>query len=218
MSNRRRTRRSPAPGRGSFLPLAALAFSLAGSDATGPEPEIPLDTPFTFTQVEGTLAGVHLYAASADGSTLLAVGMFGTILRSTDGGATWSAVASGTTVFLEGVWVDGETAVAVGESGTVLRSMDGGASWRTLPAGTIDAAMDLRALAGHGVTLVAGGYHGTPFQPGPLRPVVLQSVDGGAVWTAQEFPSHRQIDAAWIPDDRSVIVVGEGGWILRGTR
>src|SRR5215467_9921904 len=69
-------------------------------------------------------------AATPDPSTMVAVGYGGTILRTTDGGATWTPQFSGTTNILYGVsFVDANTGTAVGGNGTILRTTDGGATW-----------------------------------------------------------------------------------------
>ncbi len=55
----------------------------------------------------------------------------GTILRTTDGGETWTFQASRTGNHLFGVsFVDANTGTAVGDLGIVLRTMDGGETWR----------------------------------------------------------------------------------------
>src|SRR3981081_2461988 len=59
--------------------------------------------------------------AILDKSTIVAVGGFGTILRTSDGGATWVRQPSGTTRLLRGVsLVDEKTGTSVGEFGTLL--------------------------------------------------------------------------------------------------
>src|SRR5215469_5663383 len=75
--------------------------------------------------------GNPLHAVSVlDSGTVTAVGDFGTILRTTDGGASWAAQTSGTTNVLLGLsFVDVNTGWAVGEAGTILQTTDGGASW-----------------------------------------------------------------------------------------
>jgi photosystem II stability/assembly factor-like uncharacterized protein len=61
-----------------------------------------------------------------DANTGTAVGWEGTILRTTDGGATWTAQESCTTNLLYGVsFTDANTGTAVGQFGTILRT-DGG--------------------------------------------------------------------------------------------
>src|SRR5262245_36536149 len=63
--------------------------------------------------------GNDLWAASApDANTIIAVGDLGTIVRSTDGGATWTASFGATTATLLALsFVDAYTGTAVGGSG-----------------------------------------------------------------------------------------------------
>ena len=67
------------------------------------------------------------------------VGEAGTILKTTDLGATWAPLTSGTTTTLHGVYLfDPNEGVAVGEQGLILRTTDGGAIWRTVASGVKD--------------------------------------------------------------------------------
>jgi photosystem II stability/assembly factor-like uncharacterized protein len=64
------------------------------------------------------------YALAGTGPTLVAVGNYGRIHHSTDGGATWSLLASGTGSWLHGVWlVSGRNAIVVGAGGLILRGI-----------------------------------------------------------------------------------------------
>src|SRR6266851_3341498 len=65
----------------------------------------------------------------SSGKSLAVVGTYGTILHTTDGGASWSLQKNGT----EGLWSvtfpNAQTGWAVGPNGTILHTTDGGASW-----------------------------------------------------------------------------------------
>jgi photosystem II stability/assembly factor-like uncharacterized protein len=62
-----------------------------------------------------------------DANTGTAVGQGGTIVRTADGGATWTAQNSGTTKYLFRVsFTDANNGTAVGIEGTILRTTDGG--------------------------------------------------------------------------------------------
>src|SRR6516225_2172886 len=80
----------------------------------------------------------YLFGVSfTDANTGTAVGFGGTILRTTDGGASWTRQSSGTTETLLGVsFTDANTGTAVGSGGTILRTTDGGASWTRQSSGT----------------------------------------------------------------------------------
>jgi photosystem II stability/assembly factor-like uncharacterized protein len=74
----------------------------------------------------------------------ISVGEGGSIMRTTDGGKTWSVVVSGTTANLFGVSTpNGINAIAVGSGGTALVSVDGGGSW---DAQLIETNLDLFAV------------------------------------------------------------------------
>ncbi len=97
--------------------------------------------------------GNHLRAvAVADSQTATAVGDYGTIVRTSDGGATWTLMG-GTSEDLRGVsFVDANTGTAVGGSRTlppftpavtatgvgdsILHTTDAGANWRPQFSGT----------------------------------------------------------------------------------
>jgi photosystem II stability/assembly factor-like uncharacterized protein len=63
----------------------------------------------------------------------IAVGAAGTLIRTIDGGQTWTAPASGTTDDLRTVaWLDDQTLLA-GGGHSLLKSTDGGATWQSFP-------------------------------------------------------------------------------------
>jgi photosystem II stability/assembly factor-like uncharacterized protein len=83
-----------------------------------------------------TLTGLHF----ADALNGWVVGYDGTILRSTDGGLTWSpqpAPNPGSPGFLDAVYfTDATTGWAVGGEGTILNTSNGGAAWATEAVGS----------------------------------------------------------------------------------
>src|SRR5262249_1317752 len=75
--------------------------------------------------------GNNLRGASfTDANTGTVVGEYGTIVRTTDGGNSWTIQASGTTQTLWDVsFIDANNGTAVGEGGTILGTTDGGDHW-----------------------------------------------------------------------------------------
>ena len=75
--------------------------------------------------------GNYLLGVSfVDANIGTAVGDAGTILRTPDGGATWTRQTSGTINALLGVsFVDANIGTAVGWHGTILRTTNGGVTW-----------------------------------------------------------------------------------------
>src|SRR5215211_3461476 len=82
--------------------------------------------------------GNNLRGASfVDANTGTVVGEYGTIVRTTDGGNSWTIQASGTTQTLWAVsFTDANNGTAVGEGGTIVGTTDGGAHWASQPSGT----------------------------------------------------------------------------------
>jgi photosystem II stability/assembly factor-like uncharacterized protein len=68
-----------------------------------------------------------LAVSFVDANIGTAVGDSGTILRTSDGGDSWTLQSSGTHAALLGVsFVDANTGTAVGSGGTILRTVTGG--------------------------------------------------------------------------------------------
>jgi len=112
------------------------------------------------------LNSAHLLGSGAG----FIVGEAGTILKTTDLGATWAPLTSGTTTTLHGVYLfDDDQGVAVGEQGLILRTTDGGAMWQTVASGVKDS---LGSVSFSGVNGICGGDSQT----------ILYSTDSGASW------------------------------------
>ena len=105
-----------------------------------------------------------------DSGIAFVVGDAGTILKSTDAGATWAPLLSGTTNILHAVYFfDANQGVAVGDQGLILRTTDGGAMWQSVASGVEDA---LRSVFFSGANGISGGDSQT----------ILYSTDSGASW------------------------------------
>src|SRR5580658_487807 len=95
------------------------------------------DSGWTFQNSVPTGNALHGIAALENASrhrdrteSMIAVGDAGTIVRTTDGGATWVQISSGTNAALTGVsFADGSTGIAVGSAGAILRTTDAGLTW-----------------------------------------------------------------------------------------
>lgn len=134
------------------------------------------------------------------------VGRHGTILRTTDGGDSWSQVDSGTADGLDAV--DFPTAgvgYATGEEGRLVKSVDGGAHWTSLSTGV---GRDLRALSFVSAKLGwAVGIDGA----------VLRTKNGGASWTKQPSGVTKALAGVDFVDPSHGWAVGDRGTILRTT-
>jgi photosystem II stability/assembly factor-like uncharacterized protein len=98
----------------------------------------------------------------ASTTTGVAVGGLGApfrILRTIDGGVTWTPVSAGTAEILTGVRFDSPTdGLVVGYNAKILHTTDGGLTWAAEVSG---ASSSLNSVSFAGTTAIAVGYGGT---------------------------------------------------------
>jgi len=146
-----------------------------------------------------------------------AVGKFGLIFLTQDGGKTWQRRPSGTDKTLSAVsFADHEHGFIVGSGGTILATSDGGASWRPQFSGTKDQLLGVYAASPTQV-YVAGAF-GT----------MLSTADRGQSWTKHALPWDKLIErivkesgeiepnlnAVYFSSPENGWVVGEFGLVL----
>ena len=172
--------------------------------AVNPDKEFGLGT------TDGTVAdhyGIHeradLFSVAARGQQVAAVGYFGTVLVSNDGGQSWDAPATGTDEPLYAVaFGQGDELWAAGRAGVLLLSRDAGRSWLRRPTPFERHVFGL--YAGAPETLLAVGDFG----------LQLSTQDGGAHWTC--IPRAQDVILGRIaPAAGDAVVVGEFGTIER---
>ncbi|MEZ0203546.1 YCF48-related protein [Ideonella sp.] len=138
-----------------------------------------------------------------------AVGNVGTILATTDGGASWQPQASGSSQNLTSVNfnADGTRGWAVGEGGTILATTNGGAYWKPQASGS---PQNLTS-----VSFSADGTHGWAVGEGGT---ILATTDGGASWKPQaNSSSQRLTSVSFSADGAKGWAVGSGSTILATT-
>ncbi len=142
---------------------------------------------------------------SPDGNTLVVVGEAGHIARSTDGGATWTDVATPLADDLSWVaFADSATGWAAGPGGVVLRTSDGGLTWARQPLSTTPAITYLAAFSPDEALLSADRLYRTS--------------NGGATWIALPNPTRATVedfapgsaDVVWASAG-NVLVTTDGG-------
>jgi phosphatidylinositol-3-phosphatase len=122
-------------------------------------------------------------------STCFAVGDAGTIVATTNSGATWAPQPTGTAADLTGIACPSSSAcVAVGNGGTILRTGDGGATWSKPSSGTVRQLNAVTCPTGD--RCYAAGTAGT----------ILTSADGGGSWNAQSSGTDSTLFAISCPD------------------
>src|SRR5229473_3190982 len=122
--------------------------------------------------------GNYLLGVSfVDANIGTAVGYAGTILRTTDGGATWKRQTSPTPQDLHSVsFADANIGTAVGSVGyvgpqtAIIRTTNGGATWKRQRSGTTQFLNSVSFVDAKTGTIVGSG-------------TILRTTDGGATWT-----------------------------------
>ena len=162
--------------------------------------------------------------AAGDGKRLWAVGSDmwfsgaekGSVLESDDGGKTWRTTRSDSKPALSSICgtSDGKRLWAAGRAGAILESDDGGATWTVRAAPT---TADLYSIfcAGDGKHLWAVGGQG--FDPGGEKDLgaIVESVDGGASWTARSSGAPGILHSIFgTSDGQRLWAVGEVGTML----
>jgi len=133
-----------------------------------------------------------------------AVGNYGTIIRTTDGGITWLLQTSETTSDLNDVsFTDPNNGTVVGDEGTILGTSNGGTTWTAQISGTIH---DLNGVSFTDVNVgTAVGTNGT----------ILRTTNGGATWSSQTSGTTHDLNDVSFTDANTGTVVGDEATILR---
>lgn len=164
-----------------------------------------IDAGVTWTR-QSTVTSASLFAAATPTASLtLLGGTAETIVRSTDGGATFTQRNGATVRPLEAADadpVDGRKVLAVGEGGLVRRTSDGGSSWS---AATSISAQNL--------TDVAFGAPGVAWAVGSAG-AIYRTSDGGATWAAQASGITTRLTSVAAASSSVAWAVGVGGTIL----
>jgi len=159
-----------------------------------------------YAQPSSTTNSLHGVFFLPDGRNGWAVGDAGTIVHTSNAGASWGAQVSATSFSLRSVWfTSAQVGYAVGFGGTVMKTQNAGANWTRLS--TLAASENLNdvcfADAQHGWAAGANG-------------VIARTADAGASWT-KSFPTANELQSVSFSDTSNGWAVGQGGVIV-GTR
>jgi photosystem II stability/assembly factor-like uncharacterized protein len=109
-----------------------------------------------------------------DATTGYVAGRGGAILKTSDGGTTWSILTSGTLKDLYSLcFTDVNTGYVVGDSGLILKTINGGADWNPESSGTFHRLHDL-FFTNPNTGYICG-------ESG----LILKTINGGNTWTSQ---------------------------------
>ena len=159
-----------------------------------------------YTQASSTTNSLWGVFFLPDGRNGWAVGDAGTIVHTTDAGASWASQVSSTSFSLRSVWfTSSQVGYAAGFGGTVMRTQNGGQSWSRIS--TLAASENFNHIcfadSQHGWVVGANG-------------VIARTGDAGATWT-KSFPTANLLQGVSFSDTTNGWAVGQGGVIV-GTR
>ena len=141
-----------------------------------------------------------------DGENGFAVGHWGAIIHTSNGGSNWNTQISGTTEALNDVCtINTNRAFIVGDDGIILQTADGGLHWYIQPSGTTEDLFAVSFTDENRGTVV--GAHGT----------IMHTIDGGVNWIAQNCGTTNRLNEVSFSHAETGTVVGEHGSIYRTT-
>ena len=151
----------------------------------------------------------NLYGVKAVGaSEAWAVGNFGSIYYTKDGGKHWEFRESGTRVPLFGIdFADADHGWIVGKSATVLATTDGGKTWKTQKTAIPDDKHLFNVKAVDARTAWVIGDWGA----------IAVTRDGGATWQDKSLDEDVVLYGLTFPDAQHGYISGEFGTVLSTT-
>lgn len=166
--------------------LVCVFFFTSGINA-----QIPFTSQTTNTTT--SLKGISF----ADTTMGYACGDGGVILKTINGGTTWTALTSGTSNNLWDIKVvpntGGQKIITVGDNNTVRKSVNGGTSWTALSIPWASGSFVFGVQCLDSVNyFVCGGIVGT------FNGAVLKTTNGGASWTSTNVPGSFFLDKVFM--------------------
>ncbi|GAB4332954.1 MAG: hypothetical protein OHK0038_08900 [Flammeovirgaceae bacterium] len=141
----------------------------------------------------------------ADVNNVWAVGDFGTIIHTTDGGNTWNIQTSGTTNRLNSLAVISSTeAIAIGNNGTILRTTDG-INWSSISLGATTNLQDIYAFSSSAWIIVGDGGK------------IYKTTNTGTSFNTITSPTSSHLLGIHFPDATNGYIVGVSGVALKST-
>lgn len=134
-----------------------------------------------------------------------AVGKFGTLLKTVDGGASWEERNTHTGRELESVFFINENrGWAVGKTGTLIKTESGGDDWSSIELGTTEWLKSVFFVDDSTGWAVGG------------RGTILKTSDSGTSWMPQEAGTTRRLESVYFIDSLvGWVTASSGGIVLK---
>ncbi|MFB6258788.1 MAG: YCF48-related protein [Flavobacteriales bacterium] len=150
---------------------------------------------------DSLMSSVH-FVDSANGWI---TGFGGTILRTSDGGSSWTLQLDTNFALLDIHFEDTLNGWVVGANGEILHTTTGGSSWNAQSSGVTDTLTDC-----HFLTTSQGwvaGHNG----------LLLKTTDSGSTWTPQASGTSADLHGLYFQDSSLAWVSGKNGTVLKTT-
>jgi hypothetical protein len=136
-----------------------------------------------------------LYDVSVlDSITAYAVGAQGTVLRTVNGGQSWTQLQSGGTTLLKGVWAtSATTCFACGSNNTLISTSNGGSSWQNINTGYTAEYNDIRF-----VDSLVGFVFGKHIMDNGTEGIILRTKTGGSSWMRVDGGNKPELNAGYV--------------------
>lgn len=191
---------APAPSASASAPVvpASAMLPVVATSATAVVPIEPPRTPaprLAFEWLRPKPFGWDLTdVTSTKTGSFVAVSALGVVVKSEDGGTTWTDLGrKANTMLLSITSLDSGRLVAVGADGTIVVSDDGGATFEPRASGT---DIELADVWAHENLVVAVGRAG----------LVVRSEDGAQTWAAYESPVQGNLRSVWGRTKKEIFV------------
>ncbi len=135
-----------------------------------------------------------------------------TIIKTTDGGASWTVQRDTASYFLNGIYFsDASHGIAVGTQGTIVRTADGGANWQIVPLSGDIAIRDLNGvyMVNNMVGFIVGGN-----KSNDSIQTILKTTDGGQTWNVLQDQLGSMLNGIDFSSSSKGYIVGDLGTVL----
>jgi photosystem II stability/assembly factor-like uncharacterized protein len=176
------------------------------------------DSAKTWTRVETSGSGIPDLRDLRFFNAMKGIGfdLFGSTLRTIDGGITWDPLGSKGkyALYNKAVFPSERIAYRVGEYGTIEKSSDGGLSWGLLNQGIIMPVGGLAdvAFVDSQIGCAVGGLPSVPLQE--MRGLIIRTLDAGAHWDTLPSPGGK-LNSIRFRGTELGITVGDSGYVFR---
>src|ERR1035437_9106731 len=134
-----------------------------------------------------------------------------TIIKTTDGGATWSTITDNLGSWLLNVrFIDANNGYAVGALGKILKTTDGGTSWTDVAVPSNLATRQFHDVYFFNTStgIVVGGNPAND-----SIQTIIKTIDGGATWTIISDALSPMLKAVYFYNNNEGYVTGDNGVI-----